>query len=538
MNKKLKHKRSTRFLVLNKTMLIIFSVLVVFIFAAIYLLIYFETKKGFLNSRVSLLIYILTSVLFVIITFLIALIISFLYKKTAASVYMKFSLLGEFMYDEKMLRKLIAKKQKKKQSDYTLVLVSMKHFKEDLLTSDDTTKMQNYIDLVSETLMEDHNTIPKLYYCFDYSDTFYFYIESTDIKSISKRIVNIVQLTNVKAHAQNIGYFPENLSGCIIVNDINRKEVLDELLAKARIASYRNDTASSNEEICVYDPEIDLLQEAISDLDSEIVNGLNNNEFEMFYQPQFDINLNRFTGAEALIRWHHPQRGLVFPGGFIKQAEKSGRVIDIDRYVLEKVCYDIATWTKEGKRLLPISVNLSRRSTFDPSILDFISNVIKKYNVNPLLLKIELTESIASKNVLYTDYIMRKIKGYGIKVALDDVGTGYSSMAVLKDLPIDVAKLDKSFFDDIEIDQKARDVVLALTTLCRSLNMYVLGEGIQTSKQISIVKKLGVDCIQGFFYSQALQKVKYEAFLLNNKFENKQNPSLVKNSKTIKEKVK
>ncbi|MFA5235477.1 MAG: EAL domain-containing protein [Bacilli bacterium] len=259
-------------------------------------------------------------------------------------------------------------------------------------------------------------------------------------------------------------------------------------------------------------------------LSNELSAAIERKELEIFYQPKFDIKLNRFFGAEALIRWNHPTRGLLYPSSFIPFAERSDLITRIDRYVIRQVMEDIAYWKDNSKRLLTVSINLSRRSLYQSDLMDYVNQTIKETRANPLLMEFELTESTASRDLLFVSAMMKRFKNIGIKVSIDDFGTGYSSLSYLKKMPFDTMKIDKSFFDDIEVDKKARDVVKAMIDVALALNVYVVAEGVQTAKQVALLKQMGCHAIQGFYYSHSLARDKYEQFLQNNKFEGDKAP--------------
>lgn len=256
-------------------------------------------------------------------------------------------------------------------------------------------------------------------------------------------------------------------------------------------------------------------------LTNEIMQGLEKGEFEVYYQPKFDLTQNKFIGSEALIRWNHPTRGLLFPSSFILFAEKTDLITKIDRYMFEHVCADIAYWKSKGYRLMTVSINLSRRGLYLPDLIPFLKSTLEKHKANPLLLEIELTESTTSKDILFVVSMIKQLKELKLRVSIDDFGTGYSSLSYLKKIPFDVMKIDKSFFDDIEVDKKARDVVKALIDLAKALDIYVVAEGIQEAKQVAYLAKIGCNAVQGFYYSQALPRASFESFIKQNKFEKK-----------------
>lgn len=256
-------------------------------------------------------------------------------------------------------------------------------------------------------------------------------------------------------------------------------------------------------------------------LTNEIIAGLEKREFDVYYQPKFDLTQKKFIGAEALIRWNHPTRGLLFPSSFILFAEKTDLITKIDRYMLDRVCEDIAYWKSKGYRLMTVSINLSRRGLYLPDLIPFMKATLEKHKTNPLLLEIELTESTTSKDILFVVSMIKQMKDLKLHVSIDDFGTGYSSLSYLKKIPFDVMKIDKSFFDDIEVDKKARDVVKALIDLAKALDIYVVAEGVQEAKQVAYLEKIGCNAVQGFYYSQALPRAAFESFIKQNKFEKK-----------------
>lgn len=276
---------------------------------------------------------------------------------------------------------------------------------------------------------------------------------------------------------------------------------------------------NDNSNILFFSDEVSRVASRETDIRNAVIKGIDNKEFEVYYQPKFDINTRRFTGAEALIRWNHPTLGLVSPGYFIEIIESTPIIVDLDRYVFEHVLMDISAWRKAGKRLVPVSINISRVEVYRSDLIDFIDSKIKQYNINPMLIEMELTETSASKDILFVSSVIKRLKLLNVKVDLDDFGTGYSSLSSLRNLAIDVIKLDRSFFNEIEINAKAREIVKNTINLAKALELYIVAEGIQTTKQVEFLRKTGCDAIQGFYYSKALPADEFIKFLSHNKFE-------------------
>ena len=293
----------------------------------------------------------------------------------------------------------------------------------------------------------------------------------------------------------------------------------DELFEKASTASTYNLSTRVVSDTIIYNDELMTDNEGERVLSTELGNAINEEQLQVYYQPKFDLKTNKFYGAEALIRWNHPSRGLLPPSLFIPFAEQSNRIIDIDMYVFEHVCRDIVKWRNEGKRILVISINLSRKTALDPQILTFYKDTMERYDINPKWIDIELTESMAAQDSLFVSSIIRKVKAMNMDTSIDDFGTGYSSFSSLKKIPFDTLKIDKSFMDEVELDKKSRDLVRCINDIGHSLGMKTLAEGIETESQVAISKELGIDGIQGYYFSRPLSEFEYQRFLANNEFE-------------------
>jgi len=252
-----------------------------------------------------------------------------------------------------------------------------------------------------------------------------------------------------------------------------------------------------------------------------ILEGLKNNEFEVYYQPKFHLKSKTFIGAEALIRWRSPKLGFVSPNKFITLAENGGIIHDIDAYLLDKVCADIEEWKKRGREILPISVNVSLYEFYEPTFVNDIQTIIERHKVNPIYIEVEITEKTNSAYSFLIVSVLKKIKDMKIKILMDDFGTGFSNIVNLKKLPIDIVKLDKSLVDDIAFDIKAKEIVRAVILSCHAMNIQIIAEGADSKEQIKILTELNCDTIQGFYYSQPRPKIEYERFLSNNDFETK-----------------
>jgi EAL domain-containing protein (putative c-di-GMP-specific phosphodiesterase class I) len=179
-------------------------------------------------------------------------------------------------------------------------------------------------------------------------------------------------------------------------------------------------------------------------------------------------------------------------------------------------------WAKEKKRLVKVSINISRKTVYDDGLIDFLSDKLKENGIDPKLLDMELTESLAARDTAFLLQLVNKIKALRMNTSIDDFGVGYSSFNSLKKLPFDTLKIDKSFIDDIEVDQKSRDIVKAIINLSHALGIWTIAEGVETREQVEILKYLGLDSIQGYYYSRPLNNYEFQKFLADNPFERKE----------------
>lgn len=228
------------------------------------------------------------------------------------------------------------------------------------------------------------------------------------------------------------------------------------------------------------------------------------NQFEVYYQPKFSLVTGEMIGSEALIRWNHPEHGFISPAVFIPIAEKSKLILKIGRFVCERVCNDIYEWKKQGKKIVPVSVNLSRVELYQPDIVKFINKTIKMYNLSSDFIEIEITETVAINELNILKNVLNELRTYGFSISMDDFGTGYSSISCLRDMPIDILKLDKSFLGGIEHDERSRNIAKSIVSLAKSLDLVVIIEGVESKEQAELMKQFGCDLVQGFYFARPM----------------------------------
>ena len=224
--------------------------------------------------------------------------------------------------------------------------------------------------------------------------------------------------------------------------------------------------------------------------------------FHLVFQPKVDLQTNRVSGMEVLLRWNQVEMGLVSPVRFIPIAEESGLIVPLGRWVLESACRQLQAWLEQGGPRLKIAVNLSGRQLKQPDLLAMIANILDKTGLEPELLELELTESMLMENVEQTINLMYGLQDLGVTLAIDDFGTGYSSLSYLKRFPIDTLKIDRSFIRDLEIDRDDAAIVQAIIAMAKTLSLQVVAEGVETEYQLEFLKENQANEYQGFLFSR------------------------------------
>jgi len=237
-------------------------------------------------------------------------------------------------------------------------------------------------------------------------------------------------------------------------------------------------------------------------LESSLRRALDRDEFIVHYQPKIDTNNWRIAGAEALVRWRHPERGLVPPSEFIPLAEETGLIVPIDNWVLRTALTDLKGWLNPRRHSLCFSSNVSPRQFQHPDFFKEICSMVHHVGLSPAHLELELTESSIMTNPEGAIRTLNDLKDFGVKISVDDFGTGFSSLGYLKRLPIDILKIDKSFVNDLTTDPDDAALVMAIITLAHNLRLKVVAEGVETEEQLKLLHLLRCDQIQGYIFSK------------------------------------
>jgi EAL domain-containing protein (putative c-di-GMP-specific phosphodiesterase class I) len=248
-------------------------------------------------------------------------------------------------------------------------------------------------------------------------------------------------------------------------------------------------------------------------LENGLHQAMEQKQFVLFYQPVVDLKTGAVTGVEALLRWRHPELGMVSPGDFIPLAEETGLIVPIGRWVLETACIQAREWEKRGRPPVRLAVNISGRQFNQPRFVDMVEGILKETGFAPDRLELEITESVLMENIEKTSRILADIKGLGIRLAIDDFGTGYSSLGYLKRFPIDTLKIDRSFIREVTTDANDRAITNAVIALAGTMNLEVVAEGIETADQLRFLQESGCRLGQGFLFSRPRPSAEAEELL-------------------------
>lgn len=332
------------------------------------------------------------------------------------------------------------------------------------------------------------------------ADYFEIMLETIDKKSISKRLLEIAEDINSFNKYREIPYYLPIDCGIYIV-----EETTDDLVIirdRANSARKNNKDTGRDHHLCsyiFYDDIVRLQMVQEKEIDNNMEKALEDEEFVVYLQPKVDVKTNKVVGAEALIRWNSPVLGFLSPDKFIPYFEKTGFIIQLDEYVFKKVCQQIRKWLDEGKEPVPVSVNLSRRDIFDKKYIRRYKKIQQHYAVPAHLLEIEFTETLFFENLELLKDAIKDVHEAGYLCSIDDFGSGYSSLGLLKEVPVDILKLDRVFFDDAS-NSRGDKVIEHIIALAKDLDMITIAEGIESLEQVDTLKQMNCDLIQGYVY--------------------------------------
>lgn len=329
------------------------------------------------------------------------------------------------------------------------------------------------------------------------------------IPKLDQRLYRITQeianLTDVDGNQYGISlYF-----GVYVVTDEEKTDV-SAMLEYANLAS-KKISPSYLVPMGIYDDRDRQKLNRDKTLEMKMHTALKKGHFIPFLQPKFELEGETVAGAEALVRWVDPEEGMIYPNEFIPLFENNGFVVDVDLYMFEQVCKMIEKWSKEGRRTIPVSVNLSRSHFAIPNFFERYKEVLSRYEIPPMSIEIELTESLFYNDISILNDLVTQIHAAGLSCSIDDFGSGYSSLNMLKDVHVDTLKLDRVFFaGESDEDDRGQNVIQSVIQLAQALNLHTVSEGVEERRQVEFLKEMQCDLIQGYVFAKPMPVAEFE----------------------------
>jgi diguanylate cyclase (GGDEF)-like protein/PAS domain S-box-containing protein len=343
-------------------------------------------------------------------------------------------------------------------------------------------------------------------------DEFGFLLKSVkkfaDIHRNAKKLVSLINDTPFKINKNE--YFVSASIGVSTYPHSGGDPIT--LLKNAEMAMYHAKSRGKNQ-YQFFSPTMDVNTNKQFALRNDMNKAIHNEEFVIYYQPRVDSTTNEPIGSEALIRWNHPNLGIIPPNQFIPLAEETGLIIPIGEWVIKSVCYQIKTWLQEGFVALKTSINLSSLQLQKPNFVEMVSTILNEVGLDSKYIEFEITESVIINREDQVLKTLSQLNQIGISIALDDFGTGYSALSYLRKFPCKVIKLDKSLIDGIHNNVENYEIAAAIISLCHKLNKSVVAEGVETLEQLNLLRELSCNEIQGYIYSKPLSTYDYEKSL-------------------------
>ena len=293
------------------------------------------------------------------------------------------------------------------------------------------------------------------------------------------------------------------------------EEISPDLMFDQARAACNMARGNYHQRLIVYDEEARQKELYQQHLLNDLTAALEDHHLKVYFQPKYNIQMDppRLSSAEALIRWDHPEYGLISPADFIPLFERNARIHLIDYYVLKATVLQIVRWRNRFNFSLPVSVNLSRHNVVDPDFEKMLIELVEQYQLHPSLLKLEVTESAYTDNAQQLINVFNRLRDYGFEIEMDDFGSGYSSLNMISRLPIDVLKMDMQFIRNIEDNDKDFRLVELILDIARYLGIPVVAEGVETENQISLLRAASCDLVQGYYFSKPLPAAEFELLI-------------------------
>ncbi|RXT02881.1 bifunctional diguanylate cyclase/phosphodiesterase [Ammoniphilus sp. CFH 90114] len=333
------------------------------------------------------------------------------------------------------------------------------------------------------------------------------YKDRVEVKALAEKLIHRIKEPIIVEEYEL--FVTTSIGICFYPSD---GEDAQSLMKNADAALHQAKEEGKNK-FCIFNSEINKKARKTFSVEKELRRALNHNEFLIYYQPRVNIHSGKIIGAEALIRWNHPEWGMVSPGEFIPLSEETGLIIPIGEWIIREVCRQVKDWKAQGLPLIPISINISAKRFMQRDFITEIKQLLDDYDLDGPQLELEVTETSFISNPLAAQTTMTKLDELGVKVALDDFGTGYSSLSYLTQFKLHTLKIDRSFIQDLSKDDKVRVITTSIIQIAKGLGMEIVAEGVETEEQLVLLEQYGCEQVQGFIYSKPVPVDEFEQLI-------------------------
>ena len=450
-------------------------------------------------------------VLFVVILIVLSIIIGYVYSvnKKLKSIVFTDSVTGYINY-YKFMEVLKQHVKDKTACNYFMIYFDLQKFKY-INTNFGYETGNNILKIITYSL--DSNLKSNECFARVYADNFVILISknNSDVEKRLKQLANKIR----KEIANSFNYVKVT-ARCGIYEIQPQDNIVSDIIDKANIARQLIGS-NMNKFISYYDDEVRKNIFMEKEIEDNMNSALNNGEFKVFIQPKNNMKNGKICGGEALIRWISPKMGIIYPNDFIPIFEKNGFIVNIDMFVLETVCKFIHHWINKGYQIVPISVNLSRIHIANPNLVKNICRIVDNYSIPRSYIELELTESTDYDDMQQLIEVLKNLHNEGFLIAMDDFGKAYSSLNLLKEIPIDILKLDKDFITSCAGNSKGEIIIELILSMSKKLGLEVVCEGVETKVQVDFLTNIGCDIAQGYYFSKPMSVSNFEEIAFGNK---------------------
>lgn len=388
-------------------------------------------------------------------------------------------------------------------ADYEIVSLDILNFKliNNTYGTPEGDKLLRYVgDTIKAVLYDEHSIVARVY-----ADQFLIFMEEGQVI-----MEDFVQTVNKMLSKYPLAMKVNIRLGIYRITD--SKVTVNAMCDRAVIAG-QSIKGTFERSYAYYDESIIeklLLEKQISD---DMEKALAEKQFQVYLQPKFDISTHKMAGAEALVRWIHPEKGFMSPGDFIPVFEKNGFITELDMFVWEETCALVSKWLRKYDKYVPVSVNVSRKDIYKPDLTQYFNALLKKYDIEPKHLHLEITESAYTENSDQLILAVAELKEAGFEIEMDDFGSGYSSLNMLSELPIDILKLDMKFMQNRGDHSRNESIMRSIIAMAHSLELRVIAEGVEEEHQVEMLHLMNCDLAQGYYFAKPLPASEFEALL-------------------------